>query len=89
MMSFVHAREHAVALGETHHPPANCFDDAGEFVAHHDRQWIVVDDLQRAGARLEIDGVKTSGVDADEEFTSPGGRLRHIGERRVFRSAVT
>jgi len=37
-------------------------------------QRIVVDDLQRAGARLEIDGVETSGADADEEFTSPGGR---------------
>ena len=68
----VHAREYAVALGKAHHPRANGFDDTGEFVAHDDRERIVADDLQRPGARLEIDGIKVGDVDADQEFTSPG-----------------
>jgi hypothetical protein len=32
-------------------------------------------DLQRAGARLEIDGVKAGGLNSDEEFTNSGRRL--------------
>jgi len=74
----VHAREHAVALSEARHPRAHGFDDSGEFVAHHDRERIVTDNLQGAGARLEIDGVKTGGLNLDEEFTSSGRRLWHV-----------
>jgi hypothetical protein len=84
----VHAREDTVAPGKPHHPRANGVDDAGEFVAHHDRQRVLADDPQRAGARLVIDGVKAGSVNADEEFTSAGRRLRHVGQRRVLRSAV-
>jgi hypothetical protein len=35
-----------------------------------------------------FDRVDAVGVDAGEEFTSPGRRLRHVGQRRVLRSAV-
>ena len=34
------------------------------------------------------DGVQAGGVDADEDFTSPGRRLWHIGQRRVLGSPV-
>jgi hypothetical protein len=58
---------------------ANGFDDSGEIVAHHDRERIVADDLQRAGARLEINGVKAGGLNSDEESTNSRRRLWHVG----------
>jgi hypothetical protein len=74
----VHAREHAVALRKARHPRSHCFDDSGKFAAHHDRERILTDSLQGAGARLEIDGVKTGCLNLDEELTSSGRRLWHI-----------
>jgi hypothetical protein len=37
-----------------------------------------MDNLQGAGARLEIDGVKTGCFNLDKEFTSSGRRLWHV-----------
>jgi hypothetical protein len=74
----VHAREHAVSLGKARHPRPLGFDDSGKFVSHHDRERIVTDNLQGAGARLEIDGVKTGCLNSDKEFTKSGRRLWHV-----------